>query len=191
MDKYAHITDKEIVLKIVKEGKRELLNVLYDRYADKIYYKCISLTKDRETSKDLAHDIIVKVFLNIAKYKGISPFSLWVHSISYNHCIDYLRKQKRIRYTEYDEGSFENIVDNELELKQLKEIKLDKLEELMDIINPSDKIILLMRYQDDLPIKRIATMLEISESATKMRLKRARSRLAQLYNEQTNSGNNG
>ena len=81
MDKYAHITDKEIVLKIVKEGKRELLNVLYNRYANKIYYKCISLTKDQETSKDLAHDIIVKVFLNIAKYKGTSPFSLWMERL--------------------------------------------------------------------------------------------------------------
>ncbi len=187
MAKYAHLTDKEIVHQIVKEGKRELLNVLYERYADKVYYKCISLTRDRETSKDLAHDILVKVFLNIAKYKGKSSFSLWVHSISYNYCIDYLRKKKRIRYTEYEEQNFENLSDDELELKQLKEIKLEKLEELLEELNQSDKLILLMRYQDDLPIRQIATMLEVSESAVKMRLKRARGRLAQLYNEKAKS----
>lgn len=187
MTKYAHLSDKDIVHQIVKEGKRELLNVLYERYADKVYYKCISLTKDRETSKDLAHDILVKVFLNVAKYKGKSSFSLWVHSISYNYCIDYLRKKKRIRYTEYDEQHFENLSDDELELKQLKEIKLEKLEELLEEINPSDKLILLMRYQNDLPIRQIATMLEVSESAVKMRLKRARGRLARLYNEKAKS----
>ena len=43
---------------------------------------------------------------------------------------------------------------------------------------------LLMRYQEGLSIKEIAEVLEISESAVKMRLKRSRDRLAELLNSE-------
>ena len=53
----------------------------------------------------------------------------------------------------------------------------------MTIIEPNDKMILLMKYQDDLSIKEISEVLEIGESAVKMRLKRAKEKVVNVYNE--------
>jgi RNA polymerase sigma-70 factor (ECF subfamily) len=65
-----------------------------------------------------------------------------------------------------------------------KEISSDKLMSILEMIHPEEKALLTMHYIDNVPIAYIQTALKISESATKMRLKRARDRVAFLYKEQ-------
>jgi len=182
------ISDKEVVEQIIVTGDKELFNILYDRYVDKVYHKCLLLTKDKDVSKDLAHDILIKVFLNIAKLKKITNFSLWVHSITYNHCIDYLRLKKKFKHEDYDEERFENIseADIEREQQELKEVKLSELEIVFEQLRQEEKLLLLMRYQDGLSVKAIAKALNVGQSAVKMRLKRSRDHLAELLNNYRN-----
>lgn len=189
LDTREQISDKEIVEQIIATGDKELFHILYDRYADKVYRKCLLLTKDKEMSKDLAHDILIKVFLNLAKLKKITNFSLWVHSITYNHCIDYLRLKKKVKYEDFEEQSFENISEEEIEREQqeLMELQLSELEAVFEKLNQDEKLILLMRYQDGLSIKDIAHTMSIGESAVKMRLKRSRDHLAELLNNYRNA----
>lgn len=179
------LSDDEIVDRILRQGEQQLLEVLYDRYSNKVYHKCLSLIKDRESSKDCTHDIMVKVFMNLVNFKGKSSFSLWVHSITYNYCMDYLQKQKRMEFNDYNTGDYEQIADNEMELehKILQDIQLTHLEVVFEDLNPEEKIILMMRYQDSMSVKEIADALEIGESAVKMRLKRSRDHLAELLKE--------
>ena len=60
-------------------------------------------------------------------------------------------------------------------------MKADKLKKALDLLEPNDKIILLMKYQDDFSIKEISESIEIGESAVKMRLKRAREKVINVY----------
>jgi RNA polymerase sigma-70 factor (ECF subfamily) len=174
------LSDTEIVERVVHYGEQHLLEHLYDRYATKIFHKCLSLTKEREVAKDLSHDIIIKIFTSLAKFQGKSAFSLWVHSITYNHCMDYLRLQKRLQYTDYDERSFDYISEDtiELENKELEELQFSQLEHFLDILHPEERMILMMRYQDDMSVNEIAETLHLGLSAVKMRLKRGRDKLA-------------
>jgi len=120
--------------------------------------------------------------------KKITNFSLWVHSITYNHCIDYLRLKKKIRYEDFEEEAFENISEEEIEREQqeLMELQLSELEAVFEKLNQDEKFILLMRYQDGLSIKNISKTLSIGESAVKMRLKRSRDHLASLLKNHRN-----
>jgi RNA polymerase sigma factor (sigma-70 family) len=175
------LTDEQIVVRVLG-GEQHLLETLYDRYSAKIFHKCLSLIKDREASKDCTHDIMVKVFMNLAKFKGTSAFSLWVHSITYNYCMDYLSKQKRVSFSEAADYEYDNLADDEeaLELKLLQDLKLTQLETVFEQLNADDKMLLMMRYQDGMSVKDIADTLNAGESAVKMRLKRSRDRLADL-----------
>jgi RNA polymerase sigma factor (sigma-70 family) len=178
-------SDEEVVDKIVTKGEQQYLEVLYDRYSNKIYHKCLSIIKDTEASKDCTHDIIMRIFTNLVKFKGRSSFSLWVHSITYNYCMDYLQKRKRIVFNDYIAGEYDDLPDDswELELKQLKDLQLSQLELVFQDLNPDEQIILMMRYQDGMSVKDIAESLEIGESAVKMRLKRSRDHLAELIGD--------
>lgn len=174
-------SDWDIIQKVL-QGDQPLLEILYDRYSGRVFYKCLSIVKDSETAKDLSHDIMVKIFMNLHKFKGTSDFSFWVKSITYNYCMDHLKKKKRMRFGELDAGEYDNVAADEIELenKILKEIKLKQLEILFEELKGDDKMILLMRYQDGMSVRDIAGTLTISESAVKMRLKRSRDRLAEL-----------
>lgn len=179
----AALTDVDLVAGI-RQGNRQLLNELYNRYAGKIYYKCLSMVKDGTLAQDLAHDVFIKVVTNLHKYKGTADLSFWIYAITYNHCVNHLRKARRLRFDPIEETA-EPADDGEHELteKIVRDLKLTQLKRLIRMLKPDEEVILLMRYQDGMSIKQIARILELGESAVKMRLKRVRNRLAEGYNE--------
>nr|BFF39879.1 hypothetical protein BACY1_16840 [Tenacibaculum mesophilum] len=81
-----------------------------------------------------------------------------------------------------DEIREESNIDD-IEDATLFELKSDKLAKALEIISPSEKMILLMKYQDDMSIKDISIGLDLGESAVKMRLKRAKDKVVKAYNE--------
>lgn len=180
---FGQLADELIIERIVSQKQTELFEVLYDRYAPKIYYKCLGLTSNEETAKDLMHEVMIKVFLNIAKFQGKSKFSLWVHSISYNHCMQYFRLQKRLQMQSQDILQYENVSIEDIENSEatLKEIQVQQLERFMKKLAEEYRLILSMRYYADMSIKQIAVTLQMGESAVKMRLKRGRDQLAKLF----------
>ena len=68
---------------------------LYDRYSGKIFGRCISLLRNEVAAMDATQEVFVKILLNLSKYNGRSSFSTWVYSITYNYCIDHIRREKR------------------------------------------------------------------------------------------------
>ncbi len=178
-------SDKEILEYILTSGDTTPFSELYDRYANKVYRKCISMVKNKEDAQDLSHDILVKAFLNIASFAGKSSFSTWVYAITYNQCIDFLRQKQKSRIIEYENTHEQKIMDDneEIERKMIFEIEVTRLKELIHQLSEEDKAILLMKYQDEMSIEDIKNILSLSSSATKMRLKRARDRLRKSYQE--------
>ena len=72
--------------------------------------------------------------------------------------------------------------------KELLSSKAELLKIILNGLDPEDKMILLMKYQEDMSIKNIMQVFNISESATKMRLKRAKAKAINLKTE-LNKGN--
>ena len=64
--------------------------------------------------------------------------------------------------------------------KELLELNLAQLEEVLQSLNPGDRAILLMKYQDGEQIKDIAKQFGKSESAIKMQIKRAKERARKI-----------
>jgi RNA polymerase sigma-70 factor (ECF subfamily) len=62
-------------------------------------------------------------------------------------------------------------------------MRLDKLKQALELVSPDEKMILLLKYQDNLSIKEIESVLDIGESAVKMRIKRAKDKLLTVYND--------
>ena len=177
------LTDQEILDRILG-GETELFGILYDRYANKVYRKCLSIVKDQSTAQDLVHDIMIKVFTSLPKFQGRSKFGSWVYAITYNKCIDFVRNRKKVGEVELDDDR-EGIEDDseEMPYADIVAMKADRLRELMWELQEVDRVVLLMKYQDELSVQEIEEALDIKSSAVKMRLKRARERLKALYRE--------
>lgn len=175
-------TDEELIKRIVKHNDTDAFSVLYDRYATFVYNKCYTFVEAEEEAQDLTHDIFIKIFINLKTFKGESKLSTWIYAITYHFCINYVNKKKTQKVIFSDE-ILQGISEPELteeDDKELFEIKYTKLQEILSFLPIDDRVILLMKYQDDLSIKEIAGMLSLNESTVKMRLHRAKKKVLEL-----------
>jgi RNA polymerase sigma-70 factor (ECF subfamily) len=180
------LSDEELVYKIVETNNTHLFSVLYDRYSSVVYNKCYGFSKNKEEAEDLTHDVFIRLFVKLRTFKGKSKFSTWLYSFTYNFCVNYVQRDKHKKNenkTVVTDQIKEEDAFDEIDDAALFELKADKLGKAMSIIDPNDKMILMMKYQDDLSIKEISEGLEIGESAVKMRLKRAKEKVVNVYNE--------
>src|SRR6056297_1009387 len=96
-----------------KKNKRKYQELLYRKYAKKMYGICLSYAKDRAMAQDILQDGFVKVFKNIHTFKGEGSLEGWIRKIVTNTALDYLRKKSK---------GYEFIDDN----KDIEEEKTDK-----------------------------------------------------------------
>lgn len=177
------MADEEVIHLYLTNENSAYFNILYKRYSGKVYSKCISLLKDEELAHDATQDVFIKIYMNLAKFSGKSKFSTWVYSITYNYCIDFIRRRKKEKniFSDEIENAAEPIED--VPDRELLEMEVSRLKVLLNHIPTGDKAVLLMKYQDDMSIREIADVLTKSESAIKMKIKRAKHKAQKQYKE--------
>lgn len=183
-DLYVHLSDEELVKQIVADNDPMLFGKLYDRYVKMVYNKCYGFAKSADEAEDLTQDVFLQLFIKLRTFKGKSKFSTWLYSFTYNFCVNYVNrnKQLKIRDKSVQVESSEYKLTEEVPDERLFEMKADKLKKCLEIISAEERSILLLKYQDGASIKELVNLLDIGESAVKMRLKRAKERLLEIYN---------
>lgn len=177
------LTDTEVIQLFLKTRDSSFFSVLYSRYARKVFSKCVSLLEDQAQAEDAMQDIFTKIFLNLSKFSGQSKFSTWIYSITYNYCIDLIRKKKKSGVLFSDEMESVGEVADEVSDEELLTMEVERLKVVLDKMPLGDKSILLMKYNDDMSILEIAAVLDKSESAIKMKIMRAKEKARMIYKE--------
>ena len=174
----------EVIHHYLETQASRCFNLLYHRYSGKIYSKCISILKDEALAEDAMQEIFSKIFLNLSRFAEKSKFSTWVYSITYNYCIDYLRrKKKQVDLFADDMERAPDVPDEEVADKLLLEMEIRQLKKVLENIPADDRAVLLMKYQDEMSIKEIADILDKTESAIKMKIKRAKAKAQRTRDE--------
>ncbi|MBL3656951.1 RNA polymerase sigma factor [Fulvivirga sediminis] len=176
------ISNEELILLLQQGGNGQYFTLLAERHEKYILKKCASYVKDDDEAEDLCQEILIKLFLKVNDFKGQAKFSTWLFSIIHNTCIDHLRKSKK----NVTQVITEKMVDEISEMiegvdEMPEEITINILNKLLEEISPEEKLLLLMKYKEKHHIKDIQLTLGLSESAVKMRLKRAKEKLNKLY----------
>ena len=176
------IPDAELVRLYIDTQSQEYFSMIYNRYANKVYAKCLSMLKNEEWAIDASQDIFMKIFMNLVRFEEKSQFSTWVYSITFNYCIDSLRKHKKeneifAHEKELKDQPYED--DNEAEVF---EMEAQKLEKVMDMIPGEDKALLIIKYEQSMSIREISEILDKTASAVKMKIKRAKEKAKILSN---------
>lgn len=176
-------SDKELIAFIVEKGEIDAFGVLYDRYIRVIFNKVLATFGHFQNSEDITHDIFLKIFLRLKTYKGEAAFSTWVYSITNHHIIDLIRTQQKKENYETDMEGISSIPE-EPDDEALLNIKTNKLLHVLEQLNSEERLILILKYRDELSIRGITEVFGISESAVKMRITRAKKKAYKIYKEQ-------
>jgi len=179
---FKKLTDSELI-EIWSEGAGDHpLSELIGRYNKTILRKCRSYVKTDDEAKDLAQEVAIKVFLRINSYQKKARFSTWLYSIIHNTCIDYIRRSKHSLKEVITDKMKDEVAELVYDTDEVEE-KLSALviEKLLDHLSQEEKVLLLLKYKEKQSIKDIMHSMNLTESAVKMRLKRAREKATKIY----------
>ena len=184
--KLNHFDEQELV-RLVQNGNTEAFNPLVRKYQQKIYNLIYQRIGDRETAKDLCQEVFLKAWQALPSFKKQSGFYTWLYQIAVNCSIDFMRKRnKQILFACEELPQNEDDVLPMLQLQPSPCQILEK-EELGHIIRkavhqlPSgQRRAFRLRYFHELPIKKIASRLDKSESTVKTTLHHARQKLQNM-----------
>jgi len=159
---------------------QEQLEYLMRRYGDKVLYLAYSYLHDRDWAEDVAQEVFIQVYTALPRFQGNSSFYTWIYRITVNLCRDQLRAQIRRRRLEQEE-KWKSAKELDLEEKALENIERQELWACILRLPLNLREILLLYYYHQLSVKEIARVLDISQTAARVRLYRARKQLQKYW----------
>jgi RNA polymerase sigma-70 factor (ECF subfamily) len=155
---------------------------LVEKYKHMVFTLTIRIVKNREEAEEVSQDVFVKAYKNLNNFKGESKFSTWIYKIAYYASLDLLKRNKRQISSEnidvIKERDLGNTDDSLKHLydKERKQIINDALLKLSE----DERVIITLYYFEELPIKEISKVVDLSEDNIKIKLFRSRKKLAEL-----------
>lgn len=178
------LSDNELLLTYSTTKNDKYLAVIYSRYYEKVFRKCLTFTKDRSKAFDLTQDILVKALRKVSSFEGKAAFSSWLYRITYNSCVDYVRKKNK-----RGEVSLEAHQETLLQLpyEEYKEEdyqRFQRVQKLLGRFRGETKEMLELKYLQGYSLKELMEKYDLAESAIKMRLLRAKKKIAYMYEKE-------
>lgn len=87
--------DDATLISQIRNGNTNAFRYLVDNNRKLVWHLVLRMVNRAEDAEDICQDVFLRVFRDIAKFRGESKLSTWIGSIAYHICIDHIRKRKR------------------------------------------------------------------------------------------------
>jgi RNA polymerase sigma factor (sigma-70 family) len=184
--KYSGFSDEQLISQLLN-GDNNCFGILYSRYYPKVYAKCYSFSRNMDDAFDMTQEILLKAIGNVDSFEGNSKFSTWLYSISTNYCITYSSKRGR-RY-HVDISAARQILEDRVDVQEFEErLRREDLESKLDdylkLLPEEERQLLILKYRMNYSVRDLQKEFDLSASAVKMRLLRARMKMNQIISLQ-------
>jgi RNA polymerase sigma factor (sigma-70 family) len=167
MQTLSQATDTQLVQSF-KQGNSEALEVLVNRYKDKLFSSISFMLKDKYLAEDMFQDVFIKIIDTIRRgsYTEEGKFLPWAMRIAHNLCVDHFRKVKRTPAikTSDDRDIFEVIGMSEesADSNIIKSQSHDQVRRVLDLLPADQREVIVLRHYADMSFKEIAEMTHCS-----------------------------
>ena len=168
--KYNKLKDAKLIL-LISKGNEDAFNELYMRYSQRMYaYFYKMLYQDKELAADFTQTLFLKLFEKAKSYNDQFAFSTWIYTMASNMCKNEYRRQSRsepmikmpLQLFDITQPKGPENLDSEIFQKHLQ-AAINELE-------PIHRQCFVLRYQDELSIKKIAEIVNCPVGTVKSRL---------------------
>ncbi len=174
--------DHKLVMEAVDKGNQKAFTQLMEYYKDTIYFMLLKMTGNSIDAEDLTIEAFGKAFKNIDQYTPDFAFSTWLFKIASNNCIDHIRrKKKNVLAQEYNEAIDEYDTIKEISSEQsdpeekfIKNQKALLMREVVENLKPRYRILIELRYFQELSYEEICKELQLPLGTVKAQLFRSR-----------------
>ncbi len=183
------LSDEQLAAEAAREGSDGPAFVaIVARFQDRVWRVCYRLMSNAEDASDAAQEVFVSLFLQRAKFEGRSKYSTWVHGIAIRTCL--MMRRSRGRRRKHEEVAQQRGTERHEQSQRATQDTVIDLERMLDVLDEEDRAMLILKYAEGYSYDDLSGIFELSISACKMRLSRARDRLKQRFPEHTFSEQN-
>ncbi len=180
--------DDHILVKRIKKGDHQAFRVLVERYQGRVYALALGMLHNRQDALDVSQEAFIKVHRYLGNFQGSASFYTWLYRITYNLCIDHLRRSGRMQTVDYDDGIQREaqadpgcLQPNRLEGNPSRALRrrelAEKIQEAIDELPPYHKGVIVMREIEGMSYKEMAEAMQVSKGTIMSRLHHARQKL--------------
>ena len=175
------MTDEERWIAAARDGDKAAFGRLVEAYQGPIYNLAYRMLGNGPEAEDAAQEAFIRAYKHLKSYDPKRQFSTWLFSITSHYCIDRLRR-RRIDWLPLQEEIAEPVrlasASPNPEAVVTERDREAWIQELLGTLSPTDRAAITLHYWYDCPYTEIADALDLTVSAVKSRLFRARRALA-------------
>ena len=182
------LSDAELVaLFQARDGRDDRpFRELFRRYQQVVWRACYGMMRNSRDAEDLTQEVFFKAYRSLTKFEGRSSFKTWIYRIAINTSQNEIRR--RSRRAQEAETAVEDMAEylpsnTSLEATILARQQRHLLQQAMANLRPEEYEVLYLKDVEERPYAEIAEQLDISLSAAKMRVQRARLALRVAYRQ--------
>ena len=191
MDEARKDEDQRLVAR-TQQGDAGAFDELVVKYTPRLYGLVYNMTSNHEDTNDLLQDIFAKAYKAIRGFRGKSSFYTWIHSISVNMTLNFLKKRGRRFQLSLDD--VDASIQNDKEFMEatatsspVREADLSELQrrlnEAMMKLSDDHRAVVTMFHIQGMPHAEISKILRVSEGTVRSRLFYANRQLQNYLDE--------
>lgn len=177
------MTDEHELIAGLARGDRAAFRELVETHKKKVYFLALDMVGNPVDAEDVSQEVFLKVFRSFDTFHRDARLGSWLYRITYNACIDHLRKRASTPEPMEDEALEAGFRSHPqfsgprastdpavaAERAQLRE----RIERALEAVSPQEKAVFLLRHHEDLALRDIADALGLSVGSVKSYLFRA------------------
>jgi len=180
------VGDRELVRR-AQHGDKQAFEVLVVKHQGRVFAVARGILRNREDVEDIAQQVFLKAYFSLKRFDQRAAFSTWLYKITVNECWDLLRKRKvrplvfeselteeqaHIYQSTEQKSEFAPDVSEQMETRQ-------QLDRWLDCLEERDRAMLVLKEVQGFTVEEIAEIMGINGNTVKVRLFRARQKIAE------------
>lgn len=169
MKRLNEMTDEELAFSYVR-GNNQAFDLLLSRNQSKLFSYILFVVHEQDLANDIFQETFVKVITKLqeGRYIDSGKFSAWIMRIAHNVIMDWYRDNRAKNIVETsDDNDLSNVTGNDMtdfniEDRYVNEQVLRDVKKMMNLLPPTQREIVFMRFYQEMSFKEIAETTGVS-----------------------------
>lgn len=161
-------------------------SAIYEEHSRPIFYFVLRYLGDAAQAEDATHDVFIKAYKNLSRFRGESSIRTWLYRIAVNHCKN-LRQSWHARKIQYEsemkDHLFTETPDTPFDILEVSELG-EQIQNALDRLPQDYAMLLLMVADERMSYDKIAQLTDQSADAVRGKLYRARKAFHAVFKRQ-------
>ena len=166
--RFAAAVDSQDVLTQAKTGDQAAFAALIRRHQNMVFSLALHMLRSRPAAEDLAQEVFLKLYRGLQRLESEAHVVAWLRRVTSHQCINEIRRRNHRQ-----EFGTDTLPDTG-QAPELRDVFVaERLEELVAGLPEQARMVVVLRYQEDMPLAEIADLLSMPVNTVKSHLRRS------------------